>query len=304
MNNKWVSFSPHLKSSVSTTKIYLFMMALLCPVIAVAAITLNLYPLLTVLMSITSAIVADVVSKIVAVKKYEFSDLSAVFIGLVIGVLMPTGAKFWVPIVPTIISVIFIRNIAGGIGKNFVSEIAVSVILASLMFPAAFGLYETGAGLSQVSFAESVLMGQVDKINVSSLLFGGISGTIADTAGLWVIVAGIVLMISGLVDYKVPLTVIASTFIFGVLFFDFTMAVNLTFGGGVIMVALFVATDYAVVPKETLPKMIYAFLFGFVIALLWKFTNNQMSVYYAAVIMGLLGCVTSGILRNYKNRRA
>ena len=84
MNSKWVSFSPHILSKNSTTKTYLLMIVLLCPIIASAVVTLNFLPLATVAVCVASAFLTDMAFKYIVEKRYDFTEISALFIGLVI----------------------------------------------------------------------------------------------------------------------------------------------------------------------------------------------------------------------------
>lgn len=304
MNNKWVSFSPHIKSTNSTTKIYITMMALLCPVLAGCVVTLGIMPLVTVLVSILTAMVTDVIFKLIVDKKYDFSEISAIFIGLVIGLAMPTGASWWVPILGTIVSIVFIRDIAGGIGQNFVSEIAVSVLLSYLIYTVDFYVFRLAdGGTTTKSLLDLVLSGELVDINLGALLFGGYGGTIAESSAFWLIIAGFILMALKIIDFRVTLSVLISTFVFSILFFDVTSAVNLLFAGGVLLSAFFIATDYAVVPKNKWAKYVYGLLIGLLTVILWKTTKTPMAVMYAVLIMGLVGCVFNGVTRTIKNRR-
>ena len=305
MNNKWVSFSPHILSKNSTVKTYITMIILLCPVFASTVVTFDFMPLLTVLVSILSALVADMLFKLVVDKRYDFQELSAVFIGLVIGLCMPTGTSVFVPILGTMISVIFIRDIAGGIGQNFVSEIAVAVVLSSLIYTADFYMFRV-AGTTRVmgtGFLDQVLSGTVTSIDITALLFGGTTGLIAETSMFWLLIAGILMLVFRLIDFRVPVATLASTFVFALIFFDVVTAVNLMFTGGVVISAFFIATDYAVVPKNKWAKYIYGLLIGFLTVIIWKAGSHQMAVFYAVIIMGLVSSMVNGLTRTLKNRR-
>ena len=111
MNNKWVSFSPHIFSKSSTTKIYITMMILLSPILACSVILLGFNPLILVAVSMATCYATDLAFKYVVYKSYDYTDVSAIFIGFIIGLAMPTGASWYVPILGSCFSIIFIRNI-------------------------------------------------------------------------------------------------------------------------------------------------------------------------------------------------
>ena len=301
MNNKWVSFSPHILSRSSTTKIYITMLVLLCPTVASAVVTLNYNPLLLIVTSMLSCYITDIIFKLAVEKSYDFSDVSALFIGFIIGISMPSGAGWFVPILGSCFSIVFIRNIAGGIGKNFVSEIAVAVLISYLIFDSEFSMYVMNGGeVVAQSGLDRVMSGEITKINIESLFFGGYAGSIADSSIFWLFIGCFALAILKIIDLRIPVLTLLSVFGFSALFFDVTTAVNLMFTGGVILASFFVATDYAVVPKNKLAKCVYAVLIGLFTALIWKYGTYTMAVYYAIVIVGLISSVFSGITKTLK----
>ena len=304
MNNKWVSFSPHMLSKVSTTKIYLTMMVLLCPILACAIILLGFNPLLLVVVSMLSCYVTDLAFKYIVNKSYDYTDVSALFIGLIIGLAMPSGASWYVPILGSCFSIIFIRNISGGIGKNFVSEIAVAVLISNLVFNIDYYLFALSSGeIVSTSALDSIMSGDIVGIDAQALLFGGYASSIAETAVLWLIIAGILMICFKLIDFRVPVTTIVSVFVFALLFYDLNRAVNLTLTGGVLLGAFFMATDYAVVPRNRIIKYVYSVLIGFITVLIWKYGHYEMAIYYAIVIAGLLSSVFSGLTSSYKHSK-
>ena len=301
MNNKWVSFSPHILSRSSTTKIYITMLVLLCPVVASALITLSYNPLLLILSSMLACYLTDIAFKFIVNKSYDFSDVSALFIGFIIGIAMPSGASWYVPIFGSCFSIIFIRNIAGGIGKNFVSEIAVAILISYLIFGPEFSKFVVRGGeVVTQSGLDAVINGEINKIDIENLLFGGFAGSIAGSSIFWLVVACVILAVLKIIDIRIPLVTLVSVFAFAVLFFDLTTAVNLVFTGGVVLASFFVATDYAVVPRNKIAKYIYAVLIGFFTALIWKCGTYQMAIYYAIIIMGLVSSVFNGIDRTFR----
>ena len=303
MSNKWVSFSPHISSKNSTTRIYLLMMICLAPVVASAVVSFSILPLITIAICMISAFLTDMIFQFIVNKKFNFTEISSLFIGLIIGLAMPTGVPAYIPIVGVVFSIVFIRNMAGGIGKNFVSEIAVAVILSYLIFTKGFCLYHTGETLSSISFLDKIIAGEVSSINIEQLLFGGFAGTVAESSVFWLMIAGLVLICFKIIDFKVPVAVVISTFVFAWLFFDAATAVNLLCAGGVLLVAFFVATDYAVVPINKWGKIVYGLAVGFVTVLIWKYANAKMATYIAVIIVGLFSSMLKGISKTLLNRR-
>ena len=111
------------------------------------------------------------------------------------------------------------------------------------------------------------------------------------------------MMVFKIIDFRVSVMTILSVFIFALLFFDVNGAINLTLTGGVILGAFFMATDYAVVPRIRIAKYIYALLIGFITAIIWKYGNYHMAIYYAIIIVGFLSSVFNGLMQSYKHSK-
>lgn len=302
MNSKWVSFSPHIQSKNSTTKTYLLMILALCPVLASAVVMTNFNALWVVVCSIISAVSMDVVFKLVVDGKYDHTELSAIMIGLIIGLALPTGTYPPVVILPTMFTILFIRNLSGGIGQNFVSEIAVAVVLTYLIFPHVTNAYfaPQAEGYLFSTPLMDLLAGKSVKLEVVDLLFGGVAGTIAETACFWLILAGLVLMIFKVIDFRVPAVVLVSTFVFSILFFDLESAIIILLSGGILLSAFFIATDYAIIPKNKVMKYVYGLLIGFLTVIILKYAKNPLAIFYAIMIVGL---ISSGFSNVFKLKR-
>lgn len=302
--SNWISYSPHIKSKLTTTKIYLLMIALLLPSVACACVLLDYRPFLLVAVSVLTALISDVCFKLCVEKNYEFTEISAIFIGLIIGLSCPSGASFYMPIIATIFSIIFIRDLAGGIGKNFVSEIAVAVVLSSLIFGTGFNSYiDPASGLVvNTSYIDRVLSGDVAGINIVSSLFGGNAGLVGDSGLLFIIIAGVVLCALKVIDFRVPVAVIASTLLFTLLFYSFNVSINITLTAEVMLCAFFVAPDFAVVPTNKYVKWVYGLLIGFIGVLLTKVSGARFAIMSATIIVGLISAIYNGMVLEFRKR--
>ena len=296
----WVSFSPHIKQNISANKLYIIGIISALPVAFYGIATFGLNVILLLLASTLSAVIADVLSVWIVYKKLEIKELSSVYVGLLIGLSMPPACPFWIPIIASILAVVLVKTLAGGVGKNFVSEVAAAKILVALMFGAMFYRFidpQTGAGASE-TLVDNVIANNDFKVNFVDLLLGSYSGSIGETGILYVLIGGLILMFTKVIDYKQSLAYLLSVFAFSYLLFDINVAIVLTLSST--FVAFFVITDYATSPDSGLARLVYGLFLGVITALIFKFGEYRFAGYYATLLGGLVYSAIKGSFLPFK----
>ena len=132
--NNWISFSPHIKEKSSANKIYLLFILAAVPTALDGIIKYGFNAALIILASVLTALAFDLICSLVIYKKFELKEISSIYVGLLIGLAMPPAVPIYVPMIGSAFAIIFVKALAGGTGKNYVSEVAAAKILLSLMF--------------------------------------------------------------------------------------------------------------------------------------------------------------------------
>lgn len=245
------------------------------------------------------------------IREFDFTSLVT---GLLIGMNLYPNSKWYVGIFASIFAIVVVKMLFGGTGKNIVNPAIAGRIFAFIAFGAAFGgtMYfansdntaltvtspVTGGHISGATPLQTLFNSNVDStLNGWDLLLGtGVAGCIGETCKIALIVGGIYLVIRGVLNFRWPLVYIATTGVMTVLIEwigtgDFMGALNAfvpsILSGGLILGAIFMATDYVTTPNTKLGNYIYFVLLGILTAGLRKAVKGE-AVSFAILLMNLL----------------
>lgn len=294
---KFYSNSPHIKSGNSTRKIMLNVCIALLPACIVGVVYFGLKALLILALSVISAIGAEVVYLLICKKPFktiikEF-DCSSVVTGVLLGMILSSNVEWYVPVLSAIFAIVVVKMLFGGVGKNVVNPAITGRIFAFMAFGSVLsgwlapfsGEPITGA-TTLTGFLETGSFGEVNLLHM--FLGYGMSGCIGETCKLALILGGLYLVIRGIIDFKWPLIYIAVTGFTTVCLNGFNFGVFLPsiLSGGLILGAIFMATDYTTSPNTTLGNLIYFIFLGVITAVLRNATKIEVVSF--AILLGNL----------------
>lgn len=301
------SGSPHIKAPATTRRIMIDVCIALAPATIVGIVFFGFNALLTVLISVASAVVAELIYKLAFMRKNikdfasEF-DFTSVVTGLLIGMNMPPLVDWYIPVIASFFAVIIVKMLFGGTGKNIVNPAIAGRIFVFLSFGivAANGFVNPiiGGGAEgnfmQPVVASATPLGQMLAANGEfmpdnlALFLGNVPGCIGETSALALIVGGIYLIIRKVIDFKWPLIYIAVTGLMMVALhgFNFAWFLPTILSGGLMLGAIFMATDYTTTPDTTIGNIIYFVALGLITAIL-RFNNGTEVVSFAILLMNL-----------------
>lgn len=299
---KFYSNSPHIKSGNSTRKIMLNVCLALLPACIMGCVYFGWKALLVLALSVISACASEVCYSLICKKKFKEIirgfDCTSLVTGMLLGMALSSEVKWYVPIISAVFAIVVVKMLFGGTGKNIVNPAVTGRVFAFL----SFGTIVTGKWIMPViggEFAGQPVTGATSLtylltdgvFSVSNLdLFLGwnVPGCIGETCKIALIVGGIYLMVRGIIDYKYPIIYIAVTGLTAVALngFNFAYFLPSVLGGGLIMGALFMATDYTTSPNTTLGNIIYFIFLGVLTAVLRHVT--EMEVVSFVILLGNL----------------
>ncbi|MGN1258963.1 MAG: RnfABCDGE type electron transport complex subunit D [Christensenellales bacterium] len=291
-NNNWVSYSPHIKQKNNSSKrLYLAMLISLIPAIVFGVIINGINSLFIYFVCVPLTTGLDILLNSIKNHKFTFNDFSSILVGVLIAMSMPAGIPVYYPILGCIVSVVFIKFCVGGVGKNFVSEVAVAKVLTFIVFANACSKYISISTkeLTNETVLMGLLNGNLPEGGFLKTFLGIGTGGLGESAILCLLIGGIALCVLKVIDYKIPLVYLISVFLFSGIFMGFKFAPYYLLSGGAVFCAFYCLTDYASSPDTVLGRILYAFLTGFVTVLIWKFSKNyELGAYYATLIGGLV----------------
>ncbi len=300
-NNLIYSSSPHIKTTRTTRRIMIDVCIALLPATVMGVVYFGLYALALVALAVAFAVAGEYIYLLIMKKPFkeitrEF-DFSSVVSGMLIGLTIGTNYPVYAPIFGSLFAVIVVKMLFGGTGKNVVNPAIAGRVFMFISFQWAVGAWLLPAigsvyGETVATSATAVVdvsKGTVPALSVIDMLLGtGMQGCIGETCKLALLAGGIYLAARKVINIIFPLIYIAvagltTTVIGGFVFAFFFPAI---LSGGLIIGAIFMATDYTTTPNTLCGNMIYFIALGILTAVL-RYATNMETVSFAILLMNL-----------------
>jgi len=285
-----VSTNPHAVSKETTSNLMLDVILALIPATVWGIYQFGIYAGILVLTSIAACVVAEYIWQKAMKKPVTVGDYSAILTGLLLGMNLPPEVPIWIPIIGGAFAIIIVKQLYGGIGQNFMNPALAArcfllIAFASIMtnFPSLDGVAEA-TPLAMLKAGESV--------NLADMFFGFTSGTIGETSALLLLAGGIYLLFRKVITWDIPVIYIGSFAVFMLLFgghgLDMGFVAAELCGGGLMLGAFFMATDYVTSPITFKGRILYAVLLGVLTGIIRSFSNMSEGVSFAIIFCNLL----------------
>ncbi len=294
-NKLKMSSSPHIRSKVTSANIMLYVTIALLPASAFGVWNFGVSALVMLICTTASSVLTEYIYEKLMHKKITVDDFSAVVTGLLLGLNMPASAPWWMGVLGGIFAILIVKQLFGGLGQNFMNPAlgARCFLLISFTSQMTTFVYDGVTGptpLAQLKSGETV--------DSMSMLLGRIPGTIGETSVIAIIIGAIFLILLGIIDLRIPGTYIVSFVIFvgifghfanpNIGFFDPQYITAHLCGGGLMLGAWFMATDYVTSPITKRGQLVYGALLGILTGLFRLFGGSAEGVSYAIIISNLL----------------
>jgi len=291
MNNLIVSVSPHYHSKNSTTRIMLDVIIALIPALIASCLIFGMRSLLVVAVSVAACVAFEYGWCKLMKKDVTTSDLSAVVTGILIAYNVPSGMPIWQLLVGDFIAIIIVKMLFGGIGCNFVNPALVARVAMTMSFTSSMTAYNSHVAavdvLSSATPLAAIEAGTMNMSHFMTLFLGQHGGVLGETCALALIIGGVYLCVRGVIKPTIPLCFIGSTLLFTWLFGG-NLPVLAVFSGGLMLGAIFMATDYVTSPMTCKGRVIFGIGCGFLASAIRVFANSTEGVSFAILLMNLL----------------
>ena len=284
-----VSSNPHIRSKVSTDKIMLCVIIALIPATVFGVINFGVYCLLVIGASIASAVLTEILCCIVMKRRISVTDLSAVVTGLLLGLNMPPAVPLYIPIMGSAFAIFVVKMLFGGLGQNFMNPALAARCFLVISFPAAMTNFECDGYSGATPLA---LLRAGEEVNLMNMITGRIPGTIGETSMIAILIGAVFLLLLGVIDLIVPMTYLVTFVIFIGIFGDYGFNSYYIFchlaGGGIMLGAWFMATDYVTRPITKMGQYVYGIILGLLTGIFRIFGTSVEGVSYSIIIANLL----------------
>lgn len=284
-----VSSNPHIRAKKSTNLIMLCVVLALMPAAGFGIYNFGIRALLVMLVSICSCVVTEFIFELLTKQKVTVGDLSAVVTGLLLGMNMPVNIPLYVPAIGGIFAIFVVKMLFGGLGKNFMNPALAARCFLLISFPALMTDFTCDAYTGATPLAA---MRAGESVNVLDLMVGRCGGTIGETSMIAIMIGAIFLILCGIIDLRIPGMYIVTFVIFIGLFGDYGfnsyyISAQLA-GGGIMLGAWFMATDYVTRPVTRAGQYVFGIVLGILTGIFRVFGGSAEGVSYAIVIGNLL----------------
>lgn len=293
-----ISSSPHVRSKVSTSGIMGTVLLALLPAALFGIYNFGPHALLLILISMATCVATEAVYEHFMHKKLTIKDYSAAVTGLLLALNLPPSAPWWIPVIGGVFAVLVVKQLFGGLGQNFMNPALAARCFLLISFTGRmtnFAVPENAWGkvVDTVSGATPLAALKAgESVDVMSLFLGNVQGTIGETSALAILVGAAILLGTKVIDCRIPLTYIGTFAVFVLLFgghgFDINYLAAHLFGGGLMLGAWFMATDYVTTPITKKGQLVYGVCLGVFTGLFRIFGGSAEGVSYAIIFCNLL----------------
>jgi len=294
-----VSGAPFVRAKTDTRRIMLDVLIALLPAFCVAAWQFGVAAIIRVAVSVVSCVFFEWVYRKLMKKHSTVGDLSACVTGVLLVFCMPAGVPLWMIVWASLFSIVLVKQLFGGIGKNFLNPALAGRALMLAGFPALMTTWvvpTSMAGVDATTMATPLGMlydGAATSYTLMDLFIGKIPGCIGEISTIALLIGGAYLLIRGVISWRIPGafigTVAVLTLLFGREGYGNVewMLFNLC-SGGLMLGAFFMATDYCTSPVTPNGQLIFGVGCGLLTVLIRYFGGYPEGVSYAILIMNLL----------------
>ena len=284
-----VSSSPHVRSKDTTARIMLYVILALLPTTLFGIYNFGYRALILILVTIASCVASEWIFDRIVHKKNTIGDLSAVVTGLLLALNLPATLPWWEAVLGGVFAIIIVKCLFGGLGQNFMNPALGARCFLLIAFAADMTNFVTDTYTGATPLAA---MRNGEAVNTMDMLIGRTAGTIGETSAIAIVIGAIFLILMGVIDLKIPGSYIVSFVIFMLLFgghgFDWTYITAQLCGGGLMLGAFFMATDYVTSPITPRGQILFGICCGILTGVFRCFGANAEGVSFAIILSNLL----------------
>jgi electron transport complex protein RnfD len=280
-----LSVSPHIHSGRSTRRIMLDVLIALLPATAAGAVIFGLRSLLVVAVTVAACVGFEALFNLAAKKPIPVGDLSAAVTGLLLALNLPANIPLWQCVIGALFAMVVVKGLFGGLGANPVNP----AITARVFMLVAFGTMAKAAfPVDAVSSATP--LASEEATSLMDLFLGNHGGAIGETCAAALLLGGIYLIVRRVITWHIPVAFIGTVFLTSFLMesMDPMAGLAAVLSGGLLIGAIFMATDYVTSPATPWGKVIFGLGAGLITFLSRYFGVYPEGVSFAILFMNII----------------
>ena len=264
----------------------------LIPALLAGTIIFGIRALIVALVCIAAAVVAEWVCGMILYHRNTVKDVSSVVTGLLLALTLPTTVPYWLAAVGSVFAIVVVKGFGGGLGKNVFNPALGARAFMMMFWPVHLVRYiapGTVDGVASATPLHHMVMPALPTESIGQMFMGNIGGTIGEVCTLALLIGGIYLIAKGVISARIPVSYLGTVAVLTLVFSKgdnaFLWMLYSLLGGGVVLGALFMATDYATSPVTPKGQIIYGIGCGVLTVIFRYFGLFPEGVTYAILLM-------------------
>lgn len=280
-----VSPSPHIRSEMTTAKIMGHVLIALCPALIASVIIFGIRALILTLVCVATAVIWERLCNIIMKRPNSVGDLSAAVTGMILAFNLPVTLPYWMAAIGTFVAIVVVKQIFGGLGHNFANPAIVGRIVLMLSFPAAMSnwvipFYNKA---DVVTSATPLVTGEA---SYRELFMGTVGGCLGEVSAFALLLGGLYLFAMDIISPAAPLAFMGTVAVFS--YAVGQDGLYQVLAGGVILGAVFMATDYVTTPITTKGKIIFGIGCGIITCVIRFWGSFPEGVSFSILLMNIV----------------
>ena len=293
------SSNPHIRNNEDTRSLMLDVIIALLPALAMSVYVFGVSALISAVVSVAAAVAWEWLYRKLLKKPQTVGDLSAALTGLLLSMVCPPTLPYWMLIVGDFFAIFLVKQLYGGMGKNFLNPALAGRAALVACYASAMTTWAAPRGVDAVTAATPLAMmkaGEFETLtaqySVSDMFVGFIGGSAGEVSAMMLLIGGLYLIIRKVISWHIPVAYIATVAVLTFLFPQGNDAMQWmlynVFGGGLMLGAFFMATDYVTSPVTKKGQLIFGFGCGALTVFIRYFGSYPEGVCYSILVMNCL----------------
>ena len=287
-----VASSPHIRGNFKTSRIMLDVVLALLPALAVGVWMLGIRALLVTLVCVATAVASEFLYSLILRKRQTVIDCSAIVTGLLLAMTLPHTVPYWQAAVGSAFAIVLTKALCGGLGQNVFNPALAARAFLMLIYPVGLTRYLGVDGVSSATPLHHMVMPALPEESLLDMLLGNCPGSIGELSALALLAGGVYLVIRKVISPRIPLAYIGTVAVLTLVFHKTDAPLQWMLysllSGGLMLGAIFMATDYATSPATPKGQLVYGVGCGVLTVVFRYFGIFPEGVTYAILLMNAL----------------
>ena len=287
-----VASSPHIRGNFRTNRIMADVMLALTPALAVGVVRFGMDALILTLVTMATAVAAEWLYSKLTKTRNTTVDGSALVTGMLLAMTLPHTCPLWLAALGSVFAILFVKCLCGGLGQNIFNPALAARAAMMVLYPVGLTRYMGVDGVTAATPLHHMVMPALPEESVLDMFLGNCPGSIGEISALALLVGGAYLLWRKVISVRIPAAYLGSVAVLTLVFSKTDAPIDWMlyslFSGGVMLGAIFMATDYATSPATPMGQIVYGIGCGALTVFFRYFGLFPEGVTYAILLMNAL----------------